>query len=571
MGAQSIVASIPVRPADPVPGASAGVYADAILAEAPRILSLMDREAMSPTAGCGDRTYWAWKFVDFPASRLQESLCVLAFLYSTPLPGSPYHRNGKLLEWIVRGFRFWSEIQHADGSFDEAYPFERSLAATAFTSFYVGEALELIGRDLPASTLATTRDTLSRAGAWLAANDETHGFLSNHLAAAAGALAHAFRQTGERRFQERSAYFIARILRRQSPEGWYEEYGGPDPGYQTHGSFYMARCWQLGGEPDGPLVESLIRAARFLAHFVHPDGSLGGEYGSRNTQTYYPAAYEMLAHRDPSSAWIARMMRPAIGTGAAAGLHCVDLFNYFPFLNNYVFAHHALVARGDTGAAAEPSADPGLVWFPQAGLARVRTARYDAYVGTAKGGVIKVFDRRRRALVYADCGYVGRLRSGPSVSSQYYDAGRPTDVAPACIEVEGDLAEFSRPTMTPMLFVAFRLFTLTVGRAPGLGRWLKARLVKALIYRRRAVAVRFRRRIEFSELGLRVRDYLGGPGGATIAELRREATFTTIHMGSSRYFIANELADVPPADQIDPATVTNGVDLERTVTVSEGS
>ncbi len=306
-GAPSIVEPIPTG------RTAASVYADAILAEAPRVLSLMDREALSPTAGCCDRTYWAWKFVDFPASRLQESLCVLAFLYATPLPQSPYYRNRQLLDWIARGLEFWSRIQHSDGSFDEAYPFERSLAATSFTSFYIGEALEMLAGDLPASTVTATRETLSRAGAWLSANDETHGFLSNHLAAAAAALAHAHRQTGDARFKERSAYFLDKILRRQSSEGWYDEYGGADPGYQTHGSFYLARCWQFSG--DERLLESLTRASRFLAHFVHPDGSIGGEYASRNTQTYYPAAFEMLAHRDPSSAWIARTMRPGIGTG----------------------------------------------------------------------------------------------------------------------------------------------------------------------------------------------------------------------------------------------------------------
>ncbi len=545
---------------------AAAVYADAILAEAPRVLSLMDREAFSPTAGCGDRTYWSWKFVDFPASRLQESVCVLAFLYATPLAGSPYYRRGKLLDWIARGLEFWSRIQHSDGSFDEAYPFERSLAATSFTSFYIGEALEMIAGDLPAATVARTRDTLSRSGAWLAANDETHGFLSNHLAAAAAALAHAHRQTGETRFKERSAYFLDKILRRQSSEGWYDEYGGPDPGYQTHGSFYMARCWQFSG--DERLLDSLTRASRFLAHFIHPDGSIGGEYASRNTQTYYPAAFEMLAHRDPASAWIARTMRPVVGTAGAAGLHCVDLFNYFPFLNNYVFAHLASASRADQPPALEPSAEPGLVWFPQAGLARMRTARYDAYVGTAKGGVVKVFDRRRRELTYADCGYVGRLRSGPSVSSQYYDASRPTRMESASVEIEGDFVEFSRPTMTPVLFVGFRLFTLTVGRFAGLGRWLKARLVKTLIYRRRVIPVRFVRRIEFTELGVRVSDRLDGPGGAEIDELRRETTFTTIHMGSSRYFIANELSDSPAAERIDPKAIVNGVALERSITVA---
>ena len=80
--------------------------------------------------------------------------------------------------------------------------------------------------------------------------------------------------------------------------------------------------------------------------------------------------------------------------------------------------------------------------------------------------------------------------------------------------------------------------------------------------------MRFTRRVEFTETDVRVSDRLAGPGGADIEELRREATFTTIHMGSSRYFIANELADSPPADRVDPAAVVHGVELERTVTVT---
>jgi hypothetical protein len=279
----------------------------------------------------------------------------------------------------------------------------------------------------------------------------------------------------------------------------------------------------------------------------------------------------MLAADDPASAWIARVMRPSVGTAAAAGLAGVDLFNYYPFLNNYVFAFKAAARHGDAPPAAEPSPDPGLVWYPKAGLARMRTARYDAYVGTAKGGVVKVFDRRRRELTYADCGYVGRLRTGRSVSSQYFDANRPTTMGATAVEVEGDLVEFSRPTMTPGMFLGFRVFTLTVGRFAGLGRWLKARLVKTLIYRRRVIPVRFTRRVEFTELGVRINDRLVGPGAADIEELRRETTFTTIHMGSSRYFIASELAAMPDAERVDAAAVAAGVDLERTVTVAGGS
>jgi len=319
------------------------IYGRTILEQAPRVLSLMDRERISPTAGCCDRTYWAWKFVDFPRARFQEALCVLSFLYATKLNDSPYFGNPRLLEWIGAGLRFWSEIQHRDGSFDEAYPFERSLAATAFTSFYVGEALDFLGSELPKGILESVHHAMARAGQWLTKNDETHGFLSNHLAAAAAALYHVYRITDDDKLERRSRYFLERIMERQSREGWYEEYGGADPGYQTHGSFYLARYWEMSKDED--VRESLARSMTFLAYFVHPDGSLGGEYASRNTQTYYPAAFEIFAMRHPAAAWIADKMRPSVLSGAAAGLRSVDAYNYFPFLNNVVFAYILVLGR----------------------------------------------------------------------------------------------------------------------------------------------------------------------------------------------------------------------------------
>jgi hypothetical protein len=553
--------------------APAATYLGIILQEAPRVLGLMDREALSATAGCCDRTYWAWKFIDFPGARFQEAVWVLAFLYTAPLPDSPYHGSAKLLEWIGYALRFWSKIQHADGSFDEAYPFERSLAATAFTSFYVSEALALVGDHLPSDTVSRTRATLIRAGRWLMRNDETHGFLSNHLAAAAAALRHIYRLSGDDTFEARSRYFLGRIMGHQSSEGWYEEYGGADPGYQTHGSFYLARCWQLTRRPE--LADSLRRAMTFQAHFVHIDGSLGGEYASRNTQTYYPAAFEMFAGEHPAAAWIAETMRPSVQSGAAAGLHSVDAYNYFPLLNNLVFAYLACADPARIPLPAEePSAEDPLVWFPQAGIARIRRSRYDAYVGAAKAGVTKVFDRQRRQLVYNDCGYVGRLRDGHLFSSQHEDHRRTMRVGAERIEVEGTFVEFSRPTMAPAMFLAFRLFTLSLGRLPRLAAWLKRQLVKVLIYRRRALDIAFKRTIEFAEDRISVSDRIEGPDGERVAHLGWGAFFTTIHMGSSRYFINNELIELPDSEQktqytIDPKDIASGVTARRVIAFTE--
>ncbi|MCA9548891.1 MAG: hypothetical protein KC933_02575 [Myxococcales bacterium] len=546
-------------------------YWAAIVDQAPRVLGLMDREALSPTSGCGDRTYWAWKFTDFPGARFQESLCVLSFLYSTP--GSEYFKNPNLLTWIGRGMEYWCKIQYKDGSFDEAYPFERSLAATAFTGFYVGEGFRMVQDDLPDATRARVKVALRRAGDWLVGHDEHHGFLSNHLAAAAAALMNMHLITRDPRYLERCQYFVNKILSHQSPEGWYDEYGGADPGYQTHGTFYLARIHQLRPEPR--LLESIERSMRFLANFIHVDGSLGGEYTSRNTQTYYPAAFEMLQSSLPIASWIAERMRPAVASASAAGLRSVDAYNYYPFLNNLVFAHQAFSdADRDPKPPEGPSEAEGLTWFPAAGLARVRTARYDAYVGTRKGGVVKVFDRQKGALVYNDCGYIGRLEGGGFCSSQYEDGERKVSVTPEVIEVEGAFAAISKPVMNPLKFMAFRAFNLTAGQVPALAFWMKNLLVKTLIYRKKPLSIAFKRRIELGASSVRVTDNLEGPDASKVVELRWEPVFTTIHMGSSRYFVPNELEVAFPesasdeAHALDPRRVAAGVRLERNVTFS---
>jgi hypothetical protein len=156
------------------------------------------------------------------------------------------------------------------------------------------------------------------------------------------------------------------------------------------------------------------------------------------------------------------------------------------------------------------------------------------------------------------------------VASQYQDAARPIRILPDRIEVEGGFVECTRPTMTPTRFVGFRLFTLSLGRFRGVGRWLKRYLVRVLIYRRRAIQLRFRRTITFSDSAVAVNDEIGGPDGRSLTRLSWVEALTTIHMGSSRYFIANELEEPVVAGSetsrwIDPGKLEAGVTLQREV------
>jgi len=532
-------------------------YRKAILDTATRVLSLMDRERLSPTRGCMDRTFWAWKFTDFPGSRFQEGLCFLSFLWATEFEGNQYYKSPKLLEWIIGGFEFWIRIQRSAGDFDEAYPNERSLAATAFTTHYMCEAWRFLDGALPAGVERKFQEAVQRAAEWLCKNDETHGFLSNHLAAAGTALLHATFVTNNPRFAERSRYFLDKILAHQSDEGWYEEYGAADPGYQTHGSYYLARYLQLSGDPR--VAASLSSACEFLSHFVHPDKSLGGEYTSRNTQTYYPAAFEMLAGHCGHAAWICEEMRPAVEELTAAGLGTVDAWNLFPLLNNYVFAWLATTQFERQTEPKAPPTKPGIVYFPQAGLLKVRKRRYDLYVGLGKGGVIKLFDRIRGTLVYSNCGWVGKLNNGKTVSNQWNVPERPVELSRNEIRVGGRFYQISRPVMSPFKFLGFRVFSLSLGRMPKLAYWLKKLLVKVLIYKKRELDLEFTRRIVCREDGIEVHDDLRGDG-RKLASLGLGDVFTTIHMGSSRYFVPNELRTSEGTDDaIDTRQLTDGV------------
>ena len=527
-------------------------YLHLALTQLSRLLSSGDREPLSLTCGCFDRSFWAWKFTDFAGARFQEAAYALSHLYRRDCE-NPLRAQPKALAWARACMGFWRSLQHRDGSFDEAYPFEHSLAATAFTCFYVGEAFRLIADELSSPERDALRRTFVRAGDWLCRNDEHHGKLSNHLAAAAAALVVIERITEDHRYGARADHFLNRIYGGQSPEGWYDEYGGADPGYQTHATFYLARIWELTN--DAVLLDSLARSAAFLKHFIHPNGTLGGEYGSRNTEFYFPAGFEMLAPVCADAAAISRFMRPAVAESTPAGLAMMDRYNLLPMLNNYLFAD---VACADTRAAQAPLPLPceqeGEWHFPDAGLLVRVTPSYYAVIGLSKGGVVKLYDRRTGRLAASDCGYWARLGDKRVVSSQSLTRPARYRKDGHRIELEAEFVQVNQRVMSPWLFSAFRLFSLTAGRIQAMADYIKRILVEALVRQRRAVTIALRRTLTLDPATVMVEDALSNTSEFMIETVAAGDKFATIHMGSSRYFQEQELSLVEPG-ALDEAAV----------------
>lgn len=462
---------------------------------------------------------------------MQEGVFALVCLHDLAGEDNPFFRSESVACWVEWGFDYWTRLQYGNGAFDEAYPFEQCLAATAFTTFYLGSAFLRWGGRLPPELRGRVVDSFRKAGHWLCRNDETHGILSNHLAVAVAALEIMARICDRKEFSKRARFFLARILAHQSSEGWMREYDGADIGYGTHGFFYLADYWRMTGCTD--TLAALQRFAEFLTYFVHPDGTMGGEYSSRNTEFYFPAGFEILAEHCPHSRTIALAMRKSLHEKWACGVWAMDPFNFLPMLNNLFFAVEATRFWERTDALPWQRS-PFTVYFEEAGLWVVNRKRYYAVVGLSKGGTVSVFDKMGRRIVARHAGHYLTWR-GRIYASQDYSlkpaVAWSSDRNEAAFSVPWK--SVSRMNFTPLLFLGFRVFTLTLGRFPAVSRWVKHLLVRVLIRKKKRPPVKHSRIVRVMDDGIAIEDRIELPDGAT--DLTAAAQFTAIHMGSSMY------------------------------------
>ena len=206
-------------------------------------------------------------------------------------------------------------------------PYEASYGATAFLLPDLLDAYQAIKESCADVQQMTIEAMLFRASAFLNKHAELHGTISNHLAGAALALCKAGQFFDRPEFSRKSGEIVDYILAKQSPEGWYVEYGGADPGYQTLCMYYLAQVYRLVSDKaeKEKLRTSLASSLDFLQYFIHPDGTFGGEYGSRRTEVYYPGGIALLSDEFPLAAAMSARMRTSIEGGSTVTLADIDM------------------------------------------------------------------------------------------------------------------------------------------------------------------------------------------------------------------------------------------------------
>ena len=480
-------------------------YLKYALHEIPRILGSVDRCPMRKTYGCFDREYWHYRTSGFPSEMYQEAVLPLALVATIQMPGNIWYDEPLLRELATAGIRFSARTSHADGSCDDYYPYERALGAAVFSLQAATRAYQLLELDEPDLV-----DWFVKRADWIARNDES-GHLTNHHALAALGLARVAKITGETCFQKAAEDRIARVLDWQHDEGWFDEYGGADPGYQTVTIDCLAQYRRIiyqdteTHNTDTPLDQPLRQAVRFVRHFLHPDDSFGGEYGSRGTRHFYPHGMELLAGDDRAAAELADGFLRSLTQGTAA--HFSDDRMYVHRLASMIEAWQDWSFDCPAGTSTENPSEVGTRFFSAAGLFVERSPQSHTVISTARGGVFKLFSA---GPLHQDAGLVLETTDGQISVSQQQSHDRPVKleetVSPQnwTLKVEGPLHRVQFETATPLKQIQLFSFMLLIGR------WCRD-LVRRLLQRRlitgqRPSGIHLERIFERSEKSFTVTD-----------------------------------------------------------------
>ncbi|MEM9770790.1 MAG: hypothetical protein AAF889_04180 [Cyanobacteria bacterium P01_D01_bin.73] len=516
------------------------VFAQKAIAEIPKILTLGDRNPHSPTYGCFDRNYWQYKIIDFPSGMSQEFVWPLALAYSLDCPDNPYFQEPKLKTWAAAGIRYAMESSHPDGSCDDYFPFERAGGAAAFSLLAFIETYELLGlKELE------LLEFMGRRADWLAHHEES-GRLTNHQALIVLALERLGQLTGSGRWDGAKAKRLETVLSWQDSEGWFQEYEGCDPGYHTLTVSCLARIYAIGLDQenaDPRVKDALVKAVDLAALFVHPDGSFGGEYTSRNTYNFFPHGFELVGRWYPPAL--------AINDQIAAGLlgdrgacysddHIVGhhVWNYLLTWQDFV---------GDRPPVPKPKA--GRVWLPNGRIlvdkrwsrSRGKKELVTLIVALNKGGVFKVF--RGDTLIASDTQF--SLLVGDKQSKKTKNAvGHLVDQYDVTVDdntvgIQGKLGWAKQTQMTSAKLIILRIVMGVFGRFfPNLIRSL---LQKILIVGKQESPFRFARRFTWEQEQWRVTDDLQGDDWGAVKAIELGVDATSIYVVMSRTFQRGQL------------------------------
>jgi hypothetical protein len=505
---------------------SRDLFALEAIAQISKLLTLLDRNPHSPTYGCFDRNFWQYKIIDFPSGMSQEFVYPLALVYNTNVPNNPFYRQPIIRDWVEAGILYAARSAHKDGSCDDYFPFERAGGAAAFSLLACLESYRLLGLN----NQAAINFFVKRAD-WLAHHQES-GRLTNHQALIVLCLELLSKLLKTDRWNAQKEQRLEQVLSWQNPEGWFIEYEGCDPGYHTLTISCLARIYEFNPN-NNRLKDALAKAVILASQFVHPDGSYGGEYTSRNTYNFFPHGFELVGKWLPE----ALNINDRFLKGLAKGLTPC-------YADDHIIGHHTwnyLLAWRDFVPQRPPfkPRNNGRFCLEEGGILIDRRQNTELYLALNKGGAFKLF--REGQLVTSDTQFSLQIKDGKKIKNAvgHLMGNYQVQIDEDEITIQGSLGWAKQKQMTILNLIILRVVMYTFGRFfPNL---IRKTLQKILITGKKSAPFSFSRRLRWEDGKWKVIDELRSQFWDDVIAVGIGCDQTSIYVVMSRTFQIGQL------------------------------
>lgn len=460
-------------------------YFELVKPKIPHLLSLVDKNAHSKTFGCFDRQFWRYKTRDYFNARLQEAVYTLALIHSNKYENNDYYKNQKIKNLAIAGIDFWANNQNKDGSQNEYYPNEKSLASTAFSAYCVCKAMQLLNckNENAINSLEKTAEFLK--------NRKDHLIL-NHEFGSIAFLLELFKINCKEKYEKTALEKLKECISMQNKEGWFPEYGGADIGYLTFSLYYLNSIYE--NTKNECSLEAMKKAAHFFSYFVHPDYSIGGNYGNRESEFILPTAFEKLQKEIPLCKSISSAIRKGIQANTIISpLSFDDRFTadaLYPFLesaNNFKTIKPILPMNSKQFEK----------FFGESGLFAKKTKTHYVILNLKKNSVGKIFKRKK--LVLNDCGYISNGKKLTTIGDSKAVLGKNK------IQTIGAISFVREQFQTPITLIGTRAIGII-----GFGEKIRKRVIKKLVIERKKANGCFERNICFKKNRIEITDSVHG-------------------------------------------------------------
>lgn len=503
------------------------MYRNFILKKSPLVFTQIDRDRHSLTYGSCDRNHWHLKIRDFTSAILQQSALTLALLYQVKFDGNIYYKNERLREWAIAAVKYWSKIQLSDGSFNEYYPWEHGFPPTAFslyTSCEVYKRLNIVDENI--------RKSIRKTAEYLSQHVEKDAL--NQEIASITALYNAYLVLNEKWIYTAMNRKLEGILRLQNSEGWFEEYRGADIGYLSVSLDMLAEYYWLS--KDERVISPLKKVVEFLQYFVHPDGTIGGEYASRNTTYLLPNGLEVMSILGVSEA--EAIIQKVYANTEVNGyfLDAVD----DRYLSHYIM-HSMLRAQEKRDSIKNhpipcklPYESKYIKVFENAGIVNFSNGIYSGIISLRKGGVIKLYHADKECFI--DCGYRVSVKKGTVMATNWQDPSYECTYSDTTFQCAGQMNQIELKVSKPFLHIGLR------GAAFIFGNRLIKILKKKIILVDKHSQVKFSRKILLKNEEVEIFDTIHSPAYVT---LEHADNMSLRHVASGKFFSTSDLIANP--------------------------